>query len=177
MRDTSTKQRMATRIARTSISTTSTITQALKLFIRALCRTIWSRMSSYANRIFSSDLDAFRSDGVIQTRSITFSGSVAGGATATRTATAFTLTNLDFYQVLFDNSVYSSGKWRDMELEGGTLVHETTTPSDLSAWFTPVISGNNLTITVTLFNPNAGSVTLQSTTINFRFVAYDSTLL
>lgn len=134
-------------------------------------------MSSYANRLFSSDLDAYRSDGNIQTRSVTFSGSIGAGAQITRTTSDFTLSDVDFYQLLFDNSVYSSGKFRDVNLEGGTLIHETTGGSDLSAWFQPKVNNGVLTVTVNLFNPNAGSLTLQSTTINFRFVPYDSTLL
>ena len=106
------------------------------------------------------------------------SGSVAGGAEYSQTTSTFTLSNIDFYQIQFDNSVYHSGKYRDVTLESrGTFVHETTLGSDLNAFFTPKINGNNLTITATLFNPNAGSITLQSTTINFRFVPYDSTLL
>jgi len=134
-------------------------------------------MSSYTDRLFSSDLDAYRTDGNIQTRSVTFSGTLAAGAQTSQTTTAFTLSDLDFHQLLFDNSVYSSGKFRDVTLEGGTLIHETTAGSDLSAWFEPKVNNGSLTIKVNLFNPSASNVTLQSTTIDFRFVPYDSTLL
>lgn len=134
-------------------------------------------MSSYDDRMFSSDLDAFRSDGVVQTRSITMSGMVGAGAEYSQTTSAFTLTDMDFYQILFDNSHYHSGKFRDLTLENGTYILENTSPLELSAWFEPKLNGNDLTITLKLFNPSAIPVTLQSTTINFRFIAYDSTLL
>jgi hypothetical protein len=127
--------------------------------------------------MYSSDLDAFRSDGVIQTRSVTFSGVVGAGMVQSKTTSTFTLANLDFYQVLFDNSFYHSGKYRDMSLEGGTFVLENTSPVELSVWFEPKINGNTLTITAKLFNPADYDVTLQTTTLNFRFVPYDSTLL
>lgn len=132
---------------------------------------------TYSNRLVSSDLDAYRSDGVIQTRSITFSGSVGAGATKTVTATAFNLTDMDFHQILFDNSVHSPSKYRDINLEWGTFITESTFGSELVAYFSPYISGSTLTISATLFNPYASSITLTSTTINFRFIAYDSTLL
>lgn len=142
-----------------------------------LFRIILRKMSQYSDRMFSSDLDAYRSDGVVQVRSVTFTGTVAAGAISTQTATSFTLTNLDFYQILFDNSVYSPTKYRDVNLEGGTMIHETTSPSDLTAWFETKVNGNTLTISAKLFNPYSMTITLQDTTINFRFVAYDSTLL
>ena len=134
-------------------------------------------MSDYDNRMFSSDLDAFRSDGVVQTRSVIMSGTVAAGAEYSQTTSAFTLTNMDFYQLLYDNSYHHSGKYRDVTLEGGTFIHENTDGGELNAWFEPKLNGNSLTITVKLFNPQAYPLSLQSTTINFEFVAYDSTLL
>lgn len=134
-------------------------------------------MSSYDDRMFSSDLDAYRSDGNVQTRSITFSGTVLAGQVSSQTTSSFTLSNLDFYQLLFDNSYYHSGKYRDIALENGTFVLENTSPSPLNAWFEPKINGNSLTVTAKLFNPYAYDVAVQSTTLNFRFVAYDSTLL
>jgi len=134
-------------------------------------------MSEHDNKITSSELDAFRSDGVIQTRSIVLSGTVGAGAEYSQTATSFQLPDLDFYQILFDNSAYSPSKFRDLELEGGTFVLETTNPSELNVWFEVVLTADTLTITAKLFNPYAFSVDLQSTTLNFRFVAYDSTLL
>lgn len=134
-------------------------------------------MSDYDNRGYSTDLDAFRSDGNVQTRSVTFSGTLAAGSVQSKTTAIFTLSGLDFYQLLFDNSYYHSGKYRDMSLEDGTNVLETTSSTPLYVGFEPKVSGNDLIITAKLFNPYADDVSLQSTTINFRFVTYDSTLL
>jgi hypothetical protein len=134
-------------------------------------------VSAYDNIMASTDLDTYRSDGEIHTRSVTFSGSLAGGAEIVQTTSAYTLTDQDFNQVSFDNSFYSSGKFRDIALEYGTYVLETTTSTPLIVIFEPQITGDSMTIRCVLKNPYSGSVDLQSTTINFRFTAYDSTLL
>ncbi len=134
-------------------------------------------MSDYDNRMFSSDLDAYRSDGVVYTDSITFSGNLGASASLTETSTGITITDLDFYQLLFDNSDKHSGKYRDIQLEDGTLVLETTHNSELTVRLTMVITGDVLQVEGTILNAYAGTVALTTTTINFRLVAYDSTLL
>lgn len=133
-------------------------------------------MSLYSNRMLSSDLDFYRSDGQVQTRSVVISGNVGAGSQATWTSSAFTLTDQDFQQIMFDNSVYHSGKWRDIH-EETTFVLDTSSGSEFGVGFEPKINGNSLTIVCKLLNTTASTLTLQSTTINFRFVAYDSTLL
>ena len=131
---------------------------------------------SYENILFSSDLDAFRSNGEEYTASITFSGTLGGGTTQTQT-TSITVDAPDFYQVLYDNSIQHSGGYRDMSLEDVTFVVETTTPIELSAQLSVSISGDTVTFTGIVFNAISSSVSLQTTTINFRFIAYESTLI
>lgn len=134
-------------------------------------------MSDYANRMFSSDLDAYRSDGEEQSRSIIFDGTVGAGDEKSVQAVPLAYDDQDFHQISFDNSVYSSGKFRDVSLESGTMVHETTRDSDLVVEFEVKLNGDNLVISGKLFNLYDETITLQSTTINFKIVAYDSTLL
>lgn len=126
--------------------------------------------------LFSTDLDAYRSSGIIQTSSLVFSGSVAAGGEKVVSAT-FDLVNQDFHQIMFDNSVYSPGKFRDIATEWGTYIHESTRDSELTINFDSKISGNTLTIQGKIFNLYDESVTLDSTTVGLRFVPYDSTLL
>lgn len=134
-------------------------------------------MSTYTNRLTSSDLDAYRSDGTVYTDSITFTGTVAGSGSQVKTSTGIAVTDLDFYQILFDNSTHHSGKWRVMTLEGSTFVFASSTSTEEIASLTPKISSGVLYIVGEVFNSSSSSETLQDTTINFRLVAYDSTLL
>lgn len=134
-------------------------------------------MGAYDNRMVSSDLDSYRSDGAVHLRSVTFSGTLGAGAETTRTTAAYTLTDQDFQQILFDNSKYSSGKFRDIALEYGTYLYETTSSTEIITTFEPRITGDSMTIRCVLKNPYDYDIDLESITINFRFVAYDSTLL
>jgi hypothetical protein len=130
---------------------------------------------SYANRQFSSDLSAFRSDGIVYTGSITFSGTIAVGGSITVDSATISVANLDYYKLQYDNSIYSPGKFRDVEMEFQTSVSETTTPSVLTAIMTVLLSGNDLKLRGVMLNPYSSVITLQTTTINFRVVAYDAT--
>lgn len=134
-------------------------------------------MTDYSNILTSTDLDAYRSDGVIYNDSLTFSGTLGGSDSQVKTTTGFTIPNIDFYQLLFDNSQKHSGKWRDMNLESRTLILETTSSSELTALIQSTISDNVLTVKAEVFNAYSTSVTLQTTTLNFRFVGYDTTIL
>jgi len=130
----------------------------------------------YSDRQFSSDLSAFRSDGTVYTDSITFSGSITKGSSQTKTSSGITVNDLDFYKVLYDNSIYSSGKYRDINLEPVTLVYDTTSASELSAELSVKLTGNTITLTGTITNPYSATATLQTTTINVRVVIYDNTI-
>lgn len=130
----------------------------------------------YSDRQFSSDLSAFRSDGTVYTDSITFSGSILKGASQTKTATGITVPDLDFYKILYANSIYSANKYRDINLEPVTLVYDTTSASELSAELTVILTGNTITLSGTITNPYAATATLQTTTIAIRVVVYDNTI-
>lgn len=135
-------------------------------------------MSSYDNRMFSSDLDAYRSDGNIDTSlSMTFTGTLSGGSTQTKTTAWFTLPDLDFNQIFYDNNQKHPNKWRDFTKEPLTGVRETSTPSELGAYMRTEIQENQMRFVGVVFNPYVASRTLQTTVITFRIVAYDSTLL
>jgi len=129
----------------------------------------------YVNDVFNSDLDAFKQSG-IQTASVTFSGSVAAGGEVVLTTSPLTLNNLDFSQILFDNSFYHPGRYRNMALENATMINETTRGSQLQCNVAQVVNGNTIQLTATLFNPYDGAVTLSTTTINFLYIPYQATL-
>jgi hypothetical protein len=132
---------------------------------------------SFANINFSSDLNAFRSDGVVYETSITFSGTLTGSGSQTQTSSGITISNLDFYQVLFDNSQKSAGKFRDISMDNATFVRETTGSTDLVAQLRVNVVGDVLTVTGVLINAYSNNRAIQSTTVNIRVVTYDSTLL
>lgn len=136
-------------------------------------------MSVYDNRITSSDLDAFRSDGTVQTLSIEFTGIIGAGSTQTKETAWYTLTDMDFSQVFFENNQKHSGKWRDLSKEDVTFVLETTGSTNLSAGLYSEIDAVNDRIRFIgkLFNAYINNRALETTIITFRFVAYDSTLL
>lgn len=133
-------------------------------------------MSKYDKHLLNSDLDAFKNSGVIQTASLTFSGTLGGGAIMTQTSGAITVPSPDLMSIFFDNSVQHSGKFKNLSLEtGSSAVNETTTPGILFAVIDAQVSGNTIQMVAKLFNPYATPVNLQSTTFNFRFVPYEAT--
>lgn len=132
-------------------------------------------MSIYDNEVFNSDLDAYKNSGQIRTASLTFSGTVGGGQ-AYSASTSLTLTDIpDLTQILFDNSIQHSGKFKNLILEGVTLIFETTSSSYLTIGLSARINGNVIELRGDGFNPYAGAVALQSTTLNFRYIPYEAT--
>lgn len=132
-------------------------------------------MSKYDNQIFNSDLDAFKNSGNILDAQLIFSGSVAGGGQMQK-ETTIEVENPDFAQLIFDNSAKHSGKFKNVIMERMTMAHENTNGSELGINFYLKVSGNTVTIGGLLFNPYATSVTLQTTTVNFRYIPYEATL-
>lgn len=146
----------------------------LFMFVTRLIRGLRRRMSGYDESLINSDLDAFKHEGVVRTAAVTLSGSLGAGARTTQTAT-LTIPNPDFSQFLFDNDQKHSGKFKNLSLEGITMVNETTSPSELTCGLNVSISGDQVVLSATLFNPYSGSVNLQTTTINFRYIPYEAT--
>lgn len=130
---------------------------------------------NYVNDIFNSDLDAFKQSGIL-TGSISFSGSIGAGQQSQPTTAPQTINGLDFAQVLFDNSFYHPGRFRNISLENATMINEITRGSQLQANVFQIVNGNSIVFGATLFNPYDGAVTLSNTTINFRYVPYQSTI-
>lgn len=130
---------------------------------------------SYQKDIFNSDLDAFKQSGP-QTTSITFSGTLGAGQEMNLFSPSLTINGLDFSEVFFDNSFYHSGKYRILSLENATMVNETTNASQLQCNVGMKITGNQIQMTGTLFNPYSVAVNLSTTTINFIYYPYQSTL-
>lgn len=133
-------------------------------------------MSKYDKQLMNSDLDAFKNSGIVQTASFTFSGVLGGGAIMTQSSAIITVPSPDFMTIIFDNSVQHSGKFKNINLETGqTAINETTTPGIVLAIIDAKVSGNTIQMIGTIFNPYATPVTLQVTTINFRFMPYEAT--
>lgn len=132
-------------------------------------------MSVYDGEVFNSDLDAYKNSGQIRTGSIVFSGNVGAGAAYVAT-TFITLASIpDLTQILFDNSVQHSGKYKNLILEGNTLVHESTNNSVLTVTLSARVSGNVVQLRGDGFNPYSVTVSIDSTTINFRYIPYEAT--
>lgn len=133
-------------------------------------------MSKYDKDIFNSDLDAFKHSLDPQTASVTFSGTMGAGAEIDLATTPITVDNLDFSQVLFDNSYYHNGRYRNLSLENATMVNETTNGSQLQCNVGMKVNGNQIQLTATLQNPYSVAVNLSTTTIHFLYIPYQSTL-
>lgn len=132
-------------------------------------------MSIYDNEVFNSDVDAYKNSGQIRTASLTFGGSVGAGAAYSAT-TSLALTDIpDLTQILFDNNVQHSGKYKNLVLEGITLVHESTRNSYLTIVLSARINGNTIELRGDGFNPYNGAVVIDSTTLNFRYIPYEAT--
>lgn len=129
---------------------------------------------SYTNQIFNSDLDTFKNPMGYQEGMLSISGTVASNGIFEDNVT-FTVDNPDFFLTLFDNSLYHSGKYKDIKLELATLLRDTTTPSYLVANFYTKISGNTITVGAEAFNPYGYSVTIDSVDINIVLVPYQKT--
>lgn len=132
-------------------------------------------MSIYDNQVTNSDLDAFKNAGVVQTTSVNFSGSLGSGQRLTVNAAPLTATSPDFAQILFDNSSKHSGKFKNLVLEQITMILETTNNVELACQIFIKVSGIQVLISASLFNQAAGAVTLQNTTLNFRYIPYEAT--
>lgn len=116
--------------------------------------------------------------------SITFPTSVLAGATATVTS-VITLTDTPVFTNFFTNFLqitdaeFSTGsaQWYTSNESGGDDIgiHVTAPAPDvgwLNASVYPVIDGNTVTVTGTVFNPFSGTVTLTALTVPFVFVEY-----
>lgn len=130
---------------------------------------------NYQNDIFNSDLDAFKQSGILL-GSFTFSGSVAVGQRLDLTTLPIALDSLDFSQILFDNSFYHSGVFRNMSLENATMINEVTRGSQIQCNVGQLINGNTMQLTGSFINPYDGAITLSTTTINFLYIPYQATL-
>lgn len=129
----------------------------------------------YVNDIFNSDLDAFKQSG-IQIGSVTFSGSLGAGQELTLTTAPLEIDSLDFSQILFDNSFYHSGRYRNLSLENATMVNETVRGSPLQCNVGQIVNGNTIQLTALVFNPYDVAANLSTTTINFLYIPYQGTL-
>lgn len=132
-------------------------------------------MTDYSHILISSDLDAFKNSGAIQTVTLSFGGSIGAGAEMVQ-RTVLNVPSLDFYQILFDNSAKHSGKFKSMQISPYTLIHESTRNSELGVDLTVIVDANTITIKGSLFNPYDASVTLDNTTLNFRYIPYEATI-
>lgn len=132
-------------------------------------------MDNYQKDIFNSDLDAFKQSGIL-TGSFTFAGSIGAGAQVNLATNPITIDELDYAQVLFDNSYYHGGRYRNMSLENATMINEVTRGSQLQCNVGLLVNGNIIQMTGILFNPYDTAVTLSTTTINFLYIPYQATI-
>ena len=132
-------------------------------------------MSEYDSRLTSSDLDAFKNSGAIQTASMTISGSVAAGGSKEVFSSEIVLSGMDFNEVVFDNSYYHSGKWHNLN-EGGTDIFDSTFGIPFFFSLESKLTGSTLIVRAYMLNTTASVLALATTVLNFRYVPYEATL-
>lgn len=132
-------------------------------------------MNPYADKLFDSDLDAYKNSGAVLTASLNFSGSIGAGGEITRT-TQLTVEDVDFYELLFDSSTKHSGQFKSMRIVAYSLITETTFGSEIGVDLTTIITGNIITIKGVMFNPYSSPISLSNTTFNFRYIPYEATI-
>lgn len=129
----------------------------------------------FINDIFNSDLDTFKESGIFVDQ-ITISGTLGAGQQLNLLSSVHTISSLDFAQILFDNTFYHPGRYRNLALENATLVNETTSPSQLQCNVFEIINGNTIQFGGIMFNPYSIAVNLSTTVINFIYLPYQATL-
>lgn len=132
-------------------------------------------MTDYSKSMINSDLDAFKNSGAVLTAAISFGGAIGAGSEHVRTA-QITVASPDFAQILFDSSTKHSGKFKSLQLSPYTMIHESTRDSELGCDLTIIVSGNIVTLRGSVFNPYDTTVSLDATTINFRYIPYEATI-
>lgn len=133
-------------------------------------------MTTASDLILSSDYDAFKYSGVRQTTSLTLSGTLAASSTLTASSSTFTVADIDYGQIMYDNSIYHPGLYHNIN-EGRTFVFETTLFSDLTIIINTVVTSTTIRFDATVTNPYSSDVTILSTTLNFSFVPYEATIV
>lgn len=136
-----------------------------------------------------SDLIFYSSDNAFKnvnsySGSVTFPTSVLAGATATVTS-VITLTDTPVFTNFFANFLqitdaeFSTGSaqwYTSNESGGGDIgIHVSAPGPDvgwLDAFVYPVINGNTVTMTGSVFNPFSGTITLDLLTVPFVFVEF-----
>lgn len=128
----------------------------------------------YQNDIFNSDVDTYKQSGILADQ-INIGGTLGAGAEVTFLSSIHTIDTLDFAQILFDNSFYHSGKYRNLALENATMVNETTLGSQLQCNVFQLINGNTIQFGGTMFNPYSSAVNLSTTVVHFQYTPFQST--
>lgn len=126
--------------------------------------------------LFSSDNDCYKTSGNLLTASLTFSGVVAGDGTQTQTVTLPVVDLADYVQLVYDNSSYHSGKYKNIAEYPDTAVPETTFGFEALATITYRVLLNGIEIVGSLYNPDISPITLTSTTLNFVYIPYEATI-
>mgnify|MGYP003440826170 CR=1 FL=1 len=129
--------------------------------------------------IYASTANAFKNTGVYNT-TLTFSGSVAAGATATFTTVLTTEEASDYVFVVAEyTNIYkkiSAGDatkyWQKLPYLATAYIP--TTSANLGAFIYFVVNGTTVTFTGVLFNGNVGTETITTTAINIKYVTYTS---
>lgn len=133
-------------------------------------------MSDYDNRNYSTDLDTYKHAGNgILTTTISVSGSVAGSSDATFQSSSVPITDNDYGVTMYDNSRRHSGKYKILDQEGSTFIFETTFSSYVQCRITYLVTGSSIRFKLYVLNPYSSSISLQATTINLRYISYEST--
>lgn len=125
----------------------------------------------------SSDYDAFKNSGAIQTRTINIADTLAGGEAYEKRAQPVIVDNPDILVVLYDNSVYHSGKYKPVSTDEGTgMPDDTTIGGNGSGSVFIEIDGNEVTVGFRTFNPYAAALVIGPVSYHFRFIPYETTI-
>lgn len=125
--------------------------------------------------IFASTLNAYKNTGV-KSGTVSVSGTVAAGAEATFDGTVTLDAEAKFFTILVETTggafLPGSVRWQSLPSALYYEVGASGPASSLTLLLTLVVSGNNLTLRAYTLNPYGSTITLNSTTINFKYVPY-----
>lgn len=132
---------------------------------------------------FASTYNSFKNDGLLYTGSISFPTSLTAAQQYTATTTISTLVNpqfskfyANFLEIVDAINSVGSPQWYDATIAANSVAILVTGPPGEAGWINcgvyPIISGNEIVVTASIFNPYPVSITLQPLTVSFAFFEY-----
>lgn len=133
-------------------------------------------MSDYDNQITSSDLDAFKHSGALET-DLVVSGNLSSGQQKTYSTSTIEVTDPDYGQFYFDHSDLHEGKFRNLSVDRVAHIYDETNGNyGLILSMEVEVETDGVRFIGKILNPYATPITVRTTTITFRYVPYEDTV-